>query len=558
MSITGLQGVFGFHRQIGGNKGNDTSLVAKGPYDAGVGGTPRSNTVQKLTVVGTSGTFRLQYRGAISAPINVATLAGLASGSQAASLESSIESMFAELASPAASDIAISGNLASGFTLTFGGFYAGYAVGFTVYDTAMPSGGSVSIAAVSKDSDTSSLRTGGTWYWLPATQVNFQPNQIVQAIPMEVGGNLFSRGSYKGGVSGQGQVTMVPRGGLGLAELFYAFTGNRINPAFDTVNSDPQVYSATTFNTHWGAGSGVRPAERFNKIKAVSSPLAVNKAYSNDTETLAVGMTKYVFTPQSGTNAELPWYTIVRNVGGKFVEEFGDARLGNFSFDIGNTNLLMLDASFVSRQCGTIAVNSTGIFGDTTNSKSVGAQTAGNGIPFQAVDAVVKLDTKATVNGQYEPSTVAENGDLLPTRLNIAFANELSSNEHVVGSYYLQDITNLSRTANITYSAYLKDPDLYARTYAYGKDIVTQDASWSSKIWKGALELTLLGGDVPGVTGQQYKIRVSIPEMDYMATPISLAGNSLVEYQLTTNVVLSQDIYKAPFVIEYWTNEDIY
>jgi hypothetical protein len=45
--------------------------------------------------------------------------------------------------------------------------------------------------------------------------------------------------------------------------------------------------------------------------------------------------------------------------------------------------------------------------------------------------------------------------------------------------------------------------------------------------------------------------------MDYMATPITLAGNNLVEYQLTTNVVLSQDPDVFPFYIDYTTDEDI-
>jgi hypothetical protein len=508
MSVTGLTGVFGFHRQAGPGQ------TAKGPYNAGVGSASVPSTVQKITIsAGATGTFRLGFRGFISSPINVT--------GDAAALETAIGVM--QGFGPSGYDVLKPEDInttkdSDGFTISFNANYPyeGQPVGFYIYDSSLSVGATISISATT---------TGGRWYWLPATSVNFQPNQIVQSIPMEVGGDLWARGSYKGGVSGQGQVMFVPRGGLGLAELFYAFTGANLVPT----NSDADFATAKTAN---------------KLIGTVSNSLGNTK------------LRKYRFIPQSGTQAELPWYTIIRNVGGKFVEEYGDARLGNFAFDMAASNILNIDASFVSRSCGTVAYGS----GGSSAGEQVGNQTAGNGIPFQSVDAVVKLDTRKTDG---EPGPVAQRESLNPTRLNIAFANQLSQNEFVVGSYYLQDITNQSRTANVTYSVYLKDPDLYARTYAYGKDIVTQSQAWSSKIWKGALELSLTGGDIAGTTSK-YAIKITIPEMDYMATPISLAGNNLVEYQLTTNVVLSQKAGETdpaarvyPFEIEYVTDEDI-
>lgn len=528
MSITGLTGVFGFHRQVG------VGQKVRGPYNAGVGTAAKIDTKQGLKVVGGTGansgahSFRLMYRGNITAAI--------AYGASAATLESALVA-----AGVPDANITVTSNTSNEYVISFAGDgleLDSQPVGIEIYDWKLPADGSITLISsgtATINGTSQSFYTGGEWNWLPATQVNFQPNQIVQSIPMEVGGDLWARGSYKGGVSGQGQVMFIPRGGLGLAELFYAFTGST------PVAGSQSAYTAKTAHKVIGASSGTN-----NRL----------------------GTIQYRFLPQSGTKAELPWYTLIRNVGGKFVEEFADARLGNFAFDVAASNLLTVDASFVSKNCGTIPVS----FGSSTVGERVGDQKAGNGIPFQSVDAVVKLDT-STGTG---PGPVAQKSNFNPTRLNIAFANELSSNEFVVGSYYLQDITNLSRTANITYSVYLTDPDLYARTYSYGADVANTEAAWSSKIWKGALELTMTGGQIAYdnngtatnvVDGSGnpvlYTIKVTIPEMDYMATPISLAGNNLVEYQLTTNVVLSQKADETtpanrvwPFEIEYLTTLD--
>ena len=302
---------------------------------------------------------------------------------------------------------------------------------------------------------------GPGWYWLPATNVAFQPNQIVQTIPPEVGGSLWARGSYKGGVFGSGNVTFVPRGGLGLAELFHAFCGGQIVAGNNSTDFDNGV---------------------------------INKLIGDGTNGIPTGVFKYRFVPEKTPGAELPWYTFIRNVGGKFVERFADGRLGQFAFDLQASNILTIDASFVSKACETISLNDGG-----TGNQRVGAQLAGNGPVFQMVDAVVKLDTN--VSGS--PGPLAANVAYNPTRLNIGFTNELTQNEFVVGSFYLQDVTNISRSAQITYGLYLRDAEIYSRVYAHGNmsaDGLT-GAPWDSEIWKGKLNVEMISGaNIPGHT----------------------------------------------------------
>lgn len=469
MSVSSQSGVFGFKRQ------DAVGTAASGPYTAG--SSNAVNEVQKITVTATGGTFTVSF-------------GGYTTGNQAYDVSAlSLQSALAGLASIGSGNVAVT-SAAGVYTVTFQGALAGQNVAQMTVNDALATGGDVTVATFTEGS----AATGG-WYWVPALNVAFQPNQMVNTIPPEVGGSLWARGSYKGGVYGGGQVTMVPRGGLGLAELLYAFCGGDL---------------------------------------------------SEMREDLGGGVYKYTFTPEGTPGSILPWYTFIRNVGGKFVEEFQDGHLGSFGFDLNATNILQIDASFTSKSCRNIAKGS-GV-------DSVGAQVAGNGLPFQMVDAVVRLDA----NNAGSPDDPIENVDYNPTRLNIAFNNELTQNEFVVGSFFLQDITNIARSAQITYNLYLRDAEIYNRVYNHGYAAAdgSTGAEWSSEVWKGALEVDLLGGPI-GATGDNYEINISIPEMDYMAAPISLAGNNVVEYQLSANVVLSQTPGVAPFTIEYTTDEDI-
>lgn len=485
MSVSSQSGVFGLKRQ------SAVGATAAGPYNA-----DEANEVQTLTITGTptSGNYTIS----IAFPGGTETTGNIAHNATNSVIQTALEA----LPSVGVGDLVVTGTSPS-FTVTAAALLAKQNLpAFTVIDT-FDTGG-VTVATTTE---------GGSWYWLPALNVAFQPNQMVQSIPPEVGGSLWARGSYKGGVYGGGQVTMIPRGGLGLAELLYAFCGG------DIVST---LVAAT-----YDAGDA-------------------NKLVGNGSNGLPSGVIKYRFRPEQTPGAELPWYTFVRNVGGKFVEVFPDGHLGSFGFDLSATGLLQIDGSFVSKSCENVAKGS--------GSTSVGAQLAGNGLPFQMVDATVKLDS----NVAGSPGATVENVDYNPTRLNIGFMNELTQNEFVVGSFFLQDITNLSRTAQVSYSLYLRDAEIYNRVYNHGNASAdgTSGAAWSSEIWKGALNVTLAGGEIAS-TGSNYEIVVDIPELDYQAAPITLAGNNLVEYQLTANVVLSQDTSVDPFTIEYTTDEDI-
>lgn len=550
MAVNSQSGVFGFKRQV--SSGGE----AKGPYNivntSATSSLVVNDTVQRIKFTNGSSIdkFKLQITDSVG---NVKTSDEITFNTTVATLATAIQTAINDsdfLGASACAAVADTDDIVVTFS---GSGFDQVTVPLLVPVVTEDANGTFEIEVTAD-------KTPGAWYWLPALNVAFQPNQMVQAIPPEVGGSLWSRGSYKGGVYGGGNVTMIPRAGLGVAEMLYALCGGGIKETVTVSGGD----------TDWG---DYKDGVYYNKLKGTKTYDATG-AVDQAGNGFSQGMFRYKFRPDRIIGNELPWYTFVRNVGGKFIEIFPDGHVGSLSFDMAASNLLQIDASFTSKSCATVEKN----YGDpkvanpsaTSDPKqAVGAQIAGNGSPFQMVDALVKLDR----NFAGTPGAVAEYAPYNPTRLNIAFNNELTQNEFVVGSHFLQDITNLSRTAQITYSVYLRDADLYSRVYNHGYAAVNGRTSWSSEVWKGALEVTLYGGLIqPNKKGatEKYMLKINIPEMDYMAAPISLAGNNLVEFQLTANVVLSESFdsssdtslaastTKWPFEIEYWTDEDIY
>jgi len=468
---TGTAGVVGFARQ------SSKDATAGTPYNSETFAAG-ANEVQTITITGvpTGGGFTAEgFDSDVSGEI--------AFDATGAEMQFELE----QLDSIGVGNVSVSGAAGGPFVVTFINELQRQNLALLIIDDAGLTGGTT--PAATNVQTTPGAADTPAWFYIPCQNASMQSNQIVSAIPPEVGGDDWSRGSYKGGVSGQGQISFIPRGGLGLAELLYGFSG-----------------SATKL-----AGDGTNGA--------------------------AVGNFIYTLTP-AFAGVELPWYTVVRNTANAYAEEFADARIGSFAFDLSATGLLMIDSSFISRKCDEIPLGS--------GAAAVGTQRAGNGISFQAVDALVKLET----NQAGVPGPVAKS-QYKPTRLNIGFANQLTGDEFVIGSHFLEDVTKIARSAMVSYGFRLKDAELYRRVYSAGVE-----GSWSPEIWKGALHLELRAGII-GSTADRYKLTVSLPEMDYQAAPVSLSGNSIVEFQLTANVVLSQDPNVRPYTITYVTDEDI-
>jgi len=68
--------------------------------------------------------------------------------------------------------------------------------------------------------------TGNPFYWHKAVSNSFQPIELVQPFPPELGGTLLAGGLYKGGYYAGGDINMVPRLDNNLGWLLWSFAGS--------------------------------------------------------------------------------------------------------------------------------------------------------------------------------------------------------------------------------------------------------------------------------------------------------------------------------------------
>jgi hypothetical protein len=78
----------------------------------------------------------------------------------------------------------------------------------------------------------------GAFYWHRAVECSFQPIELVQAFPPELGGTLLPAGLYKGGYWVGGALNLVPRVDQNIGWLLWSFAGTGAAPT----GSGPYVH----------------------------------------------------------------------------------------------------------------------------------------------------------------------------------------------------------------------------------------------------------------------------------------------------------------------------
>src|SRR6202035_4265706 len=97
-------------------------------------------------------------------------------------------------------------------------------------------------------------------------------------------------------------------------------------------------------------------------------------------------------------------------------------------------------------------------------------------------------------------------------RFSITYTNQLSEDQNVVGSYYLDDVTLLQRTVTVDMDFVVKDAALYQAVYLNGGAIGN---AWSPQIYRGALDVTLNSLNMIGATTQPYQLEFVFPGLDF-------------------------------------------
>lgn len=308
--------------------------------------------------------------------------------------------------------------------------------------------------------------------YLPATSVGLNMNQNAQTLPPEVGGDYFLRDSYKSSVSGGGDIAMVVRPN-GIGNVFMALAGQ------DTVT--PVSGQAGAY-TH------------------VMSP----------------------FTPSPGV--DLPWYTLIKDVAkiqdvsatNALAEQHLNAKLRSLRIDVPKSSIATAQSSWIATTPSTVTV------------ASLGAEVQDSSPKFQTCQAAISLQQEGG-SGNISASAVKVE------RFSFNYTNQLSEDESVVGSFYLEDVTLLQRAVQVEMDFVVRDTSLYQAVYMNGGGI---PGAWSPQIYRGSLVVTLNSTVNIGATTTPYQLQFTFPGLDFMMMPINLSGADLVRATLSTQVTL--------------------
>lgn len=149
--------------------------------------------------------------------------------------------------------------------------------------------------------------SNSSYLYMPATSVGLNQNQNAQTLPAEVGGDFFLRGSYKGSVTGGGDVGFVARPNS-LGHLLLMLCG------VDTVS----------------------------------------------TSGLPSGAYQHTFTPYALGAGNLPWYCTAKDVAGAYAEQYLNTRMTALKLDVPKSAIMTGTASLDAITPSTITSASLG------------------------------------------------------------------------------------------------------------------------------------------------------------------------------------------------------
>ena len=316
--------------------------------------------------------------------------------------------------------------------------------------------------------------------YVPATQVDLNFEQNAEVYPFEVGGDYWQKDSYKSSVMGAG--------------------------GFDALARPDSIgYMLKAF---------------FGSCQSSSGPGA--------------GTFTHVFTGRRAANPTwlgdgmLPWITLVKNLAGKMAEQHSDARCRSCRLNYPTANLVSYNAAFVAAFPEEVNVPASMVFdADPAFNTCTGVVTVGTsgGASYDRTDPVNGNNAKATA-------------------ITIDLQNQLSTDEFSIGSYYLDDVTLMSKTAGVTYDLIMRDARLWREVYRNGAAGVGQ---WDPALFSG--QLTVRSETAQDIAaGVKGSMEVFIPKLDYLALPTGLSGNELVRISLRSQ--LTQGNLLAPIEIK--------
>lgn len=230
------------------------------------------------------------------------------------------------------------------------------------------------------------------------------------------------------------------------------------------------------------------------------------------------GVYEHMFTHGDATATPPKWLTVQRMVSNIFGEKILDARVGALRFDIAAANVVNATAQLLGG-----------------NYEEV------DGADITVGDDPFFITCNTTVTSQAVGLT-SQADEFIVDRLSVDIGVQLTDNEFRVGSYYLDDITQLARMVQITADVRIKDRALYSKIYRNNAATpsVAGNGDWSPTIFRGDMNILMRTNEATPKT-----LEIDLEALDFLTLPIQVTGNELIRAQLTASVTLGADNWNA-------------
>jgi len=281
---------------------------------------------------------------------------------------------------------------------------------------------------------------------------------------------------------------------------------------------DAAAYPFEVGGDYWQRESYKRSVIGDGGWTAMTRPETVGyllKAWFGSASSGANGDGSYTHIFVSHPQGSIPWVTLVKNVSGLFAERHMDARCASIRFTVPTANLMSHTARFIAAKPEEVLPADYAMAFEDNQA-------------FQTCTGQVTLDGSTTSN------------DAKATNVTVDLVNGLTNDEFSIGSYFLDDITLLSKSARVSYDLILRDRALWAKVFRNNaaQPSTGQTGAFDPLVFQGSLKVrAVTGADLPG-TARKGSLELEFAKLDFLALPVALTGADLVRVTLAGQVTL--------------------
>jgi hypothetical protein len=231
--------------------------------------------------------------------------------------------------------------------------------------------------------------------------------------------------------------------------------------------------------------------------------------YSADTP--VADASTHTFYMAAGDDFTIPWVTFVRSAGDLIKDQLIDAKIATLRLAFAAGAPVVATFGVIAREAANFSLSPT--------------------VTLDNKPLLVTPDSNALAQIDYDEDDTLE--DVVTTGVIVDFANVLTNNEFVIGSYRLNDVTLLSRAIGITWTGIIEDDYMWRAMY-YG---AVDGTTWSTDpVLAKCLVKAVSGQFITGTT--QYSLQFECGEAMWTVMRCPLASQSLIGFTATAAVTV--------------------